>query len=306
MAGFVRFLARRAFFRKRALKQNSIRQMTFSLFQKRATAWLFWLAAFSFSLAAQKNDSLQPLPPFHPDRVKTVDLKHVSLDLAFDFGQKAAFGSATLELTLFKKGKKVCLDAAHLAISSVELIEKGGLKKLVFDASKCPADDGLEIILPRKMAAKKPFSLRINYRTTWPNLSDPTALGGSVGKGLRFFERASADLARRKQVWSASEIDGARFWFPTHDAFDDFFTSEIRATVETGLTVVSNGSLVEKTANADGSTTFFWRCETAHAAHQTSIAVGDWTDVLHGLFWRRRLKNRWLKRIGRAFFTPLF
>ncbi|NUO00300.1 MAG: HEAT repeat domain-containing protein [Saprospiraceae bacterium] len=234
---------------------------------------------FPFNLRAQSADSIRPLPPVQWMRTQTVDIHHIALDLRFDFAKKQALGEAEITLSLLAPTTQITLDAGFMTIQSVAI--KGCTEKdtpVNFTYEGGDKNDNLLIPLDRKYDACEKLTLRIAYHTNYHNDSDPNNLWGSYGKGLRFFSPTSTEPRKRRQIWSMGEPYGNRYWFPGWDAPGDFRTTELRATVEQPLTVISNGKLVSKKNNPDATTTFHWKMDTPHANHQTSIVVGEYLD----------------------------
>ncbi|MFM9950909.1 MAG: M1 family aminopeptidase [Saprospiraceae bacterium] len=206
-------------------------------------------------------------------------MQHIALDLRFDFAKKQAFGSAEITLSLASATDQITLDAGFLTIHSVDI--KGCLEtssSVNFTYNGGDKNDNLLIPLDRKYEDCEKLTLRIAYHTNYHNDSDPNNLWGSYGKGLRFFSPTSTEPRKRRQIWSMGEPNGNRYWFPGWDAPGDFRTTEIRATVGQPLTVISNGKLVSRKDNPDGTSTFHWKMDTPHANHQTSLVVGEYVN----------------------------
>lgn len=233
-------------------------------------------SAFWSIVASQNPGTIRELPPTRWSRPHNTDVKHIALDLRFDWAKKQAYGIANITLALLQPSDKIVLDAGRLVIHSITTPDG---KPLTFNYDGSDRDGNLEIWLNQKQTVDGDLTLTIDYHSTWPNLSDPNSLGGSYGKGLRFFEPTSTDPLRRKQLWSTGEPQSNRYWFPGYDAPNDFHTSELRATVASNLTVISNGKLLSNKANADGTRTFHWKMEAPHPNHQTSVVVGEFVDV---------------------------
>ena len=115
----------------------------------------------------------------------------------------------------------------------------------------------------------------IDYHT-----NGQSRLSGLVGGGLRFIKPTADDQTRPRQIWSQGESEYNHYWFPCYDHPNDFFTSEIYATVEMPLSVVSNGKLIETKDNGNGSRTFHWKIDQPHASYLTSIVVGEYTPIV--------------------------
>src|SRR5436305_733707 len=65
-----------------------------------------------------------------------------------------------------------------------------------------------------------------------------------------------------------------------YDHPNDFITSEIVATVEKPLSVISNGRLISAKDNPEGTRSFDWKIDQPHATYLTSIIVGEFVPVV--------------------------
>ena len=88
-----------------------------SLLLKTFLCFLFILS--SFNQYAQQTDSLKKLTPNQWTRPRKIDVKHIALDLKFDWSKKQAFGTATLTLSPLNPTNSINLDAGMLSISSI-------------------------------------------------------------------------------------------------------------------------------------------------------------------------------------------
>ncbi|MFL6211637.1 MAG: M1 family aminopeptidase [Pyrinomonadaceae bacterium] len=200
------------------------------------------------------------------------DLRHVKLDLHFDWAREQASGTATLTLApLAADFRRVELDAANMTYTAVQT-STGVALKYEADASA----EKLRVELDRAYAKGEELSVVITYQTN----GRVKELGsGNYARGLVFNQPSPADPLSRRQIYSQGESEFNHLWFPAYDHPDDFATSELVATVERPLTVVSNGRLVGVQENADNTRTFHWLMEQPHANYLTSIVVGEYTSV---------------------------
>ena len=166
--------------------------------------------------------------------------------------------------------QKIELDAAEMTITSVKMA--GSALKYEMDLP----DQKLRIELGRPYQPADEVTLVIEYHTNGPQ----TKLAGLVGAALRFIKPTPDDPTRPKQIWSQGESEYNHYWFPCYDHPNDFFTSEITATVEKPLSVISNGKLLETKDNKDGTRTFHWKIEQPHASYLTSIIVGEYVPIV--------------------------
>ncbi|HEV7682731.1 MAG TPA: M1 family aminopeptidase [Pyrinomonadaceae bacterium] len=236
------------------------------------------LAALSLPVGdpAEQEAPAKKLPPANWIRSRQVDIKHIAIDLRFDWQKKQASGTTAITLAPFNPTSKITLDAGMLTINSISLSDGMPLK---FNYDGGDKNDGLEILLDRVYPAGADLTVKIDYHTNWINESDPNNLWGSFGRGIRFMGPTSTDPKKRKQLWTFGEPESNRYWFPGYDSPNDFRTSELTATVDNGLIAISNGSLVETKNNADGTRSFHWRLDVPHANYLTSLVVGEYVDI---------------------------
>jgi len=211
-----------------------------------------------------------PPPQYIPEH--DYDQRNIRLDLRFDWEREQAIGTATITLApTVKDLQQVDFDAAYLTISGVTLASGTSLK-FQHDGVK----ERLSVFLDRPYQPGQELTLVVSYHTN-PVPSDRAF--GIGGGGLNFIKPRPDDPARPRQIWSQGEAEFNHFWFPCFDHPNDFVTSEMVATVERPLVVISNGKLIEVKDNADGSRTFDWKIDEPHATYLTSIIVGEFTGI---------------------------
>jgi aminopeptidase N len=262
------------------------KNMSLRTFRPKAFAFLMtFLLAFSQIAAANptiKNpflllqDDVQKLPPVNWIRSRAIDVKHVAIDLRFDWEKESAIGVTTITIAPFKDTDKFYLDAAAMTINSVKLAS-GAALKFNYDGKK--DNDNLEILVGRTLKRGEEITVKVDYQTNYVNTADADTAIGSFGRGLRFIKPNEDEPNKPMQIWSQGETEFNRYWFPSYDSPNDFRTSELRATVDKKYTVVSNGKLVSTTPNADGTHTFYWKMDTPYSNYLTSIVVGEYTNV---------------------------
>jgi aminopeptidase N len=242
-----------------------------SIFTKTCFMLLVCFAGF-----AQLSDSVKKLPPIQTMRLHNYDVKHIAIDLQFDWDKKQAYGSSTITLSLNDASNKINLDAGMLTINSVALANG---KALQFNYDGADKNDGLEILLDHIYKQKETIIVKINYHTNWVNNIDPNYLSGTNGKGLRFSKPTINDPIKPKEIWSFGDPQSNRYWFPCYDAPDDVRTTEFIARVQKKLTVVSNGNLIATKDNKDDTRTFHYKTSMPYPNHQTAFVVSEYVDV---------------------------
>ncbi|HYE65456.1 MAG TPA: M1 family metallopeptidase, partial [Pyrinomonadaceae bacterium] len=215
----------------------------------------------------------RPLPPTQYIPSRDYDMRNITLNLRFDWEREQALGTATITFApLTSNLRSVEFDAAYMTFSSVQL-STGTPLQYQTDVSR----EKLRINLDRPYQPKDLLTVVINYHTN--GVTTDSGAGAQFGRGLTFIKPTPADPKRPRQIWSQGETEYNHYWFPCYDHPNDFATSEMIATVEKPLMVISNGSLVETKNNPDGTRTFHWKMDQPHASYLTSIVVGEYAPV---------------------------
>ena len=228
------------------------------------------------SIISQPMNDLTKTPELRTERIPKHDIKHIKIDLGFDWSKKQAYGYASIIIIISEPADKVTLDAGMLSISSISA-EPGIELSYKYDGGD--SDDNLIINLDRLYKSGEEIVLNISYRTNYVNEIDPNNLWGSYGKGLRFYYPTANDPLRPKEIWASAEPYSNRYWYPCFDSPNDLRTTEFIVTVDKDLTAVSNGILAEIKDNPDGTRTFRWKTTIPYANHLTSFAVSEYVNV---------------------------
>jgi aminopeptidase N len=199
------------------------------------------------------------------------DTHNISLDLRFDWDKEQAIGTETFSFSpLVKDLRRLALDAAYMTFSSIKLANGTALQYQFDDKN-----EKLNITLDRAYQPSETVTLMIAYHT-----NQPGAERRNGGGGLTFIKPTPEDTKRPRQIWSQGEAEYNHYWFACFDHPNDFFTSELTATVEKPFTVISNGKLLETKENTDGTRTFHWKIAAPHASYLSSVIVGEYTPVM--------------------------
>jgi len=205
-----------------------------------------------------------------------IDVQHLSLKLAIDWPKKQVSGTAVLTIALLSRTSTITLDAAMLSVHAIQLQNSAALP---FHYPVGEQKDQLQISLDREHKTGDIIRIAIDYTTQWVNATDPSAIGGSTGKGIRFFEPSATEPNRRKQVWSMGEGEGNRYWFPCHDVPGDLLTTDFTATVDEKLIVISNGKLISQQNNGDHTVSFFYRMDRPYPNHKIAFVAGEYVRL---------------------------
>jgi aminopeptidase N len=216
----------------------------------------------------------RPMPAARYIPPHDYDQRNIKLSLRFDWDKEQAIGTETITLApIVKDLRSVDFDAASMDVSEVKLAKAGTQLKFNYVEAK----ETLTVTLDRAYQPTEELTLVISYHTNNAAQKGPGA--GVGGGGLNFIKPRPDDPTRPRQVWTQGEAETNHQWLICFDHPNDFVTTEIVATVEKPLSVVSNGKLLSVKENSDGTRTYDWKIDQPHATYLTSIIVGEFVPV---------------------------
>lgn len=205
-------------------------------------------------------------------RSRDIDQQHVRLDLRFDFAKQQIDAKATHRLSLFKPLREILLDAAELEILSASLLPTGDQPATPIKHQQQGQE--LRLILDKEYPADTQLQIAIEYRIVKPK------------HGAHFVMPDDSEPDQPQMVWTQSEPEFARYWYPCFDSPSDRLTSEIVATVPKEMLTLSNGVLQAKHDHDNGTRTWHWVQAKSHVPYLLSIVAGDfeayeqaWNDM---------------------------
>jgi len=221
---------------------------------------------------AEAEEISNELPVFRPSEKRESDLLHTRLELQFDWEKEQVLGKATLRLKpYFYPAETVSLDAKGFSFHQVSFAGSEKPLKYDYDGEK------LTVHLGTSFTRDQEFSLFIDYTAS------PSGSGGSAAitsdRGLFFINPRGEEAGKPRQIWTQGETESNSRWFPTIDKPNERCTQEMIVTVENGLDVLSNGALLSKKDNGDGTHTFYWKMDQPHAPYLFMLAIGDYAIV---------------------------
>jgi aminopeptidase N len=98
-------------------------------------------------------------------------------------------------------------------------------------------------------------------------------------KGLYFRTPEMGYPAGDSHLWTQGEPLEARHWFPSFDAPNEKFTSEMICHVPEGMTVLSNGKRMSEEKDATGLTTVRWLQDKPHVNYLIALCAGYFKKV---------------------------
>lgn len=212
----------------------------------RAAAWL--------AAGVESADFLKYAPS------REIDILHLALDVTPDFQARTVAGQATLR---FKPIAKPCaelrLDGVDLRVSSVTSAEN----ILGWQAT----DKQVIVTFAEAIPADKETSVTIMY-------------SAAPQKGLYFRTPEMGYPATDSHLWTQGEPLEARHWFPSFDAPNEKFTSEVTCRVPEGMVVLSNGrKLSEEKDAATGLVAVRWLQDKPHVNYLIALCAGYFKKI---------------------------
>ena len=194
-------------------------------------------------------------PRVWPVRARTFDLLHQRIAIRYDLDQRSVTGEVETRLVVMAAPTDtIRLDASQLTIDAALDARNG---KLAFT----PDTAGVTVRLAKHARVGDTVVFTLRYH-------------GRPERGMYF-------VPRRRVMWTQGEAIETPSWVPTWNAPNDKTTWEILVTADTGVSVLSNGRLVEVTS-ADGGAkkTWHWSQELPASTYMYSIVAGKFT-ILH-------------------------
>lgn len=192
-------------------------------------------------------------------RDRSFDTLHVALDLEVDLNRRMLKGSCATTVRALRDGvRKLDFDAVALKVARVEV-----------DGRKAPfvnAKGKLTVTLPAKLSETAETVVTVVYSVEKPK------------SGLHFVYPGAHNRENPVQMWSQSQPEDAKRWFPCHDFPGQKATSEVRAVVPKGFVAVSNGVLLERSTKGNKEV-FHWRLDRRHSIYLITLAVGRFAEI---------------------------
>src|SRR5205085_6489184 len=201
---------------------------------------------------------------------KINDLVHTKLDVKFDYDKSYLYGKAWITLhPRFYATDSLMLDAKGMDIKEVALVK--GTSKSTLKYSY----DGmvLNIALNKLYKAGENYTVYIDYVSKPNELKVKGSAAITDAKGLYFINPKGEDKEKPTQIWTQGETEANSVWFPTIDKPNQKTTEEIYMTVPDKYVSLSNGLLISKKKNADGTRTDYWNMELPHSPYLFFMGV---------------------------------
>lgn len=197
------------------------------------------------------------------ERIRYYDVQHITIAVNLDLEKKIINGWTLTKLIPFSDNfSELEFDAVGMEISSVAKILPGDTMKkdLKFDYDK----QKLKIRLDKSYTVRDTLLISVKYKTADPE------------KGLYFIQPDSLNPNKPFQVWTQGEGEDNRYWFPCYDYPNEKASTDMFITVADTLMTVSNGLLMSRLNNGDGTSTWHWVNDKPHVSYLVMLAAGNW------------------------------
>ena len=194
-----------------------------------------------------------------PQEPRRFDLLHQTIRVRFDVPHRELFGDVTTRVALTAPSDTIRLDAENLTIDRAAG-PRGRALRFTADTSH------VTVRLPRRAAAGDTVEFTLTYH-------------GFPARGIYF-------VPRRNVIWSQGEATETRAWIPTYDAPNDKTTWEFYVTVDSGMSVLSNGRLVDVKPAGAKQQVWHWSQERPASTYLYSVVAGPFTVLKDQ--WRGR------------------
>lgn len=196
-------------------------------------------------------------PHYGPDKIVAVE--HIDLHVTPDFENESLDGVCTLTVRAFDEPvSRLTLDAVDLEVFRVE------------PAGKFQARDGkLEIELATPIAPGERAAVAVTYRAAKPRA------------GLFFIKPTPEHPEKVVHVWTQSQDQYARYWFPCFDYPTEKQRTTTTIVVPKGMFALGNGELVER-RDEDDRTVFRYRQDVPHSTYLMTMVAGPFVEVAQG------------------------
>jgi aminopeptidase N len=203
-------------------------------------------------------------PHYGPD--KLVDVEHIDLHLTPDFESESLEGVCALTVRALDEAvPRLTLDAVDLEIARVE------------PASSFAVRSGkLEIDFASPIAPGERATITVTYRVSKPRY------------GLFFIKPTPEHPEKIVHLWTQSQDQYARYWFPCLDYPHEKQKTTTTIAVPIGTFALGNGELVER-RDVDGKSIFRYHQEVPHSTYLMTMVAGPFVEIAQGKAGRNEI-----------------
>ena len=243
--------------------------------KKVLTGFLLLLSILCYS---QRPDTARSVKfkVYRASATKINDLVNTKLSVSFDFTKAWMYGKAWITLhPHFYPTDSLRLDAKSMIINEVSIVKSGKQVPLKYSYDSL----SLIISLDRQYKASENYTVFIDYIAKPNDIKSKGSSAISGAKGLYFINPKGEDKNKPVQIWTQGETESNSGWVPTIDKPNQKTTDEISMTVPSKFQTLSNGLLISKKMNSDGTRTDTWKMSLPHAPYLMMMGIGEYSII---------------------------
>ncbi len=207
---------------------------------------------------------------------KTNDLVDTRLEAGFDYNHSYLNGKVWLTLTPhFYPTDSLELDAKGMNIQKVALYKEGKYIPLQYRYDSLV----LRIRLDKTYQKTQQYKIFIDYTAKPNEFRTHGSNAITDAKGLYFINPKGEDKDKPTQIWTQGETEANSVWIPTIDKPDQKCTQRFSLTVPSKYVSLSNGTLVSRKKNPNGTRTDTWVMALPNAPYLFFIGIGDYAVI---------------------------
>lgn len=218
----------------------------------------------SWQLADAAERKWKPFAPAGTPNVylrdRLVDLAHLRAELTLDVPGRGLSGTAWLTVV------PIAEPVAALSVDAEELTVTAVSSDAATTVGWHNTGKALDLTFDPPLVAEQAVTVAIEYSAT-------------PRRGLHYIAPDEDHPDKRTEVWSQCFDLDARCWVPCLDYPTQKCSTELSVTVPGTWFCLSNGRLVERRTNADGTATFHWLQEVPHSSYLLALAAGEYAEV---------------------------
>ncbi|MFI5220734.1 MAG: M1 family metallopeptidase [Bacteroidia bacterium] len=223
--------------------------------------FLFVALLFAQAVSAQ-NTYRSYLKDNTAYREHSLDITKMKVEVSFEPEKGLVKGKVTHTFTVLQKNvDSVFFDAPEIKIKSASLNNQ----PVNFSTNK----QGIWVKPGRSFQPDETGTILFEYEAT-------------PKKGIYFIgwnvpeNKVQSPWAVRKQVWTQGQGVDNRYWIPMYDDMNDKYVTETVITFDKDYEVLSNGSLLKKTANKDNTITWNYCMTHPHSGYLLMLGIGKY------------------------------
>jgi aminopeptidase N len=195
-------------------------------------------------------------------RERSYDVQHYDIRVRLDERKQSVDGVVRIRVRALGRGlDTLAFDAVGMRIEDVRFATAGAAGEERSTAAVYAYDSLMLRVCRPEPGSMEDETVLIRYSCT-------------PQRGMYFIAPDVSFPDDPRQIWTQGQGEDNRHWFPCFDYPSDKATSEVRMTVDTALATLSNGRLVSRADNGDGTATWHWSLDRPHSSYLVMLAAG--------------------------------